>query len=486
VVNFELHDPLHVRIDTENWDYLRAVKEHFNHYVEGYKFMPLWKSGQWDGKISLLNAEDRTIPFGLVLDLIKFHKTEWSGLPYIISNDVKGLFQGITPNYEQDLLFKPYDYQDDCISTCLKISKGIIRSATASGKSLMISYVQRALFNQVKIKNGIIVVPSIGLVSQFYDDMQDYGINMNYVGRVGDDWREWNNPLVISTWQSLMNVPEHMTRMESVIVDEVHGAKAKVLGELLQQAPNARWRFGFTGTMPHQDLECLQVKSYLGPVLREYGSVELAELGYVAKCKINMIHISYETQPKAKLPYNEVKDYVFNNPFRMGVIRNIIAESDGSVLLLVGKVEDEGEVLKRILKESPELAGYEVEFLSGKNKAKDREAWRKYMDTKENVLLIATYGIFQQGINIKSLRNLILASPFKSKIRVLQSIGRALRLHADKKNGALVWDICDNVKFLDKHADTRLRHYNIEGFDVVERYLMEGCDIFESDLFIVE
>jgi superfamily II DNA or RNA helicase len=486
VVNLELHDPLHVRIDTENWDYLRGVKEHLTHYVDGFKFMPLYKTGQWDGTISLLNGADRTIPYGLTLELLKYHKREWSELPNIVSPDVKSLFQGMTPNYEKNLLWEPYDYQDDCISACLKTSKGIIRSATASGKSLMISYVQRALFNQAKIKNGIIIVPSIGLVTQFYEDMQDYGINMDYVGRVGDDWKEWDNPCVISTWQSLNNVPHHIERMDSVIVDEVHGAKAQVLGELLQQATNARWRYGFTGTMPNQRLDCLQVMSYLGPILREYGSVELAKLGYVAKCKINMVRIDYDMHIKSKTPYNDVKDAVFTNNYRMGVIRNIIKDSDGSVLLLVGKVEDEGEVLKRVLREAPELEGYEVEFLSGKNKAKDREAWRKYMDSKNNVLLIATYGIFQQGINIKSLRNLILASPFKSKIRVLQSIGRALRLHADKKDGAIVWDLCDNTKFLDRHADARLKHYNIEGFEIVEHYLREGQDIFESSLFEVE
>jgi superfamily II DNA or RNA helicase len=483
VVQLELHDPLHVRIDTEDWDYLRAVKEHFSHYVEGYRYMPLYKTGQWDGRVSLFNAVDRTIPYGLTLELIKFHKREWSHVPYSLSVQVKKLFNGSSGEYKKDLIWEPYDYQNDCISACLKTSKGIIRSATASGKSLMISYVQKTLLEQKLAKHGIIIVPSIGLVTQFYEDMQDYGINMDLVGRVGDEWRDWGKPITISTWQSLSNATEHLDYMDSVIVDEVHGAKAKVLGELLKQTPQAKWRFGFTGTMPHDPLECKQVMMYLGPILREYGSVELAKLGYVAKCLIKMVRVDYEKQPPSKSTYNEVKDIVFNNPYRMGLIRNIIKESDGSVLLLVGKVEDEGEVLKQVLKNAPELAEYEVEFLSGKNKAADREAWRKYMDTKNNVLLIATYGIFQQGINIKSLRNLILASPFKSKVRVLQSIGRALRLHADKKNGALVWDICDSVKFLNKHSDTRLKHYSIEGFDVQEYFLYEGSDVYENALF---
>ncbi len=477
-----LNDPLHVKLETDNWEYLREVKEHFSHFVDGYKYMAKYKCGQWDGKISLFNSMYRTIPYGLTLELIKYHKREWGELPYNISDDVKSMFVGIKPDYRKDLKFEPYDYQDDCISSCIRTSKGIIRSATASGKSLMISYVQKALWEKNLINKGIIIVPSVGLVTQFYDDMYDYGIDMDLVGRVGDNWKEWDRPITISTWQSLKNVPEKMTEMDSVIVDEVHGAKAQVLSELLKQSPNARWRFGFTGTMPSSMLEQYQVCSYLGPVIKEYGSVELAKLGYVAECKINMVYIDYQNNPPSKSTYNEVKDFVFHNRFRMGVIKNIIHRTNGNILLLVGKVEDEGEALKEVLAQDNNLRDYEVEFLSGRDSADDREKWRKYMDSGRNIILIATYGIFQQGINIKSLSNLILASPFKSKIRVLQSIGRTLRLHADKKDGALIWDICDNVKHLSKHSDTRLKHYSMEGFEIVEKHLMEG-NVFEDALF---
>lgn len=481
MVYFSLADPLHVQIDTENWDYLRAVKDHFSHHIDGYRFNPLVKSGQWDGKISLFNTRERTLPYGLLLELIKYNKKEWSDLHFEMSEDCKGVFRGLTIPYNKNLQFEPYDYQDDCISACLKTSKGIIRSATASGKSLMISYVIKALWESQNMKNGIIIVPSIGLVTQFYEDMADYGLDMSLVGRVGDDWREWGNPITISTWQSLKNVSHKMEGFDAVLVDEVHGAKAKVLSDLLVQSP-ARWRFGFTGTMPSSKLDQLQVQSYLGPVLREYGSVELAKLGYVSECVINMLYIDYKNKPKGN--YNEVKDEVFRNDFRLGLIYDIIQKMDGNMLLLVGKVEDEGEYLKQMIAERPELADYEVEFLSGKDSATDRERWRKYMDKGKNVVLIATYGIFQQGINIKSLSNLILASPFKSKVRILQSIGRTLRLHADK-DGAVVWDICDQVKYLTKHSDTRMKHYSMEGFEVVDHYLNESA-VLPSDMFEIK
>lgn len=481
MVNIELHDPLHVRIDTENWAYLNEVKEYFRHYVDGYKFMDKYKSNQWDGKVGLMDSMKRTLPYGLLLDLIKYHKKEWSDVPYTLSPEVKSLFVGIKPEYKKDLCFPPYDYQDDCISACLKTGKGIIRSATASGKSLMISYVVKALQERKLVKRGIIIVPSVGLVTQFYEDMADYGMDMRGIGRVGDTWREWDNPLVISTWQSLNNVRHHMERMDMVIVDEVHGAKATILGELLQTSPNARFRFGFTGTMPSQLLDCLQVQSYLGPVLREYGAARLAKMGYVAEAFIKMIHVDYKVPPKGE--YNEIKDIVFNNPYRQGIIKDIIKNSDGNILILVGKVSDEGDVLKRLLKEDEQFGDYEIEFLSGRDSATEREKWRKRMDEVDNkIVLVASFGIFQQGINIKSLRHLILASPFKSKVRVLQSIGRTLRLHADKTTGATVWDICDNAKHLVKHSDIRLKHYNIEEFDVTEYNVSEG-QRYEETLF---
>ena len=481
MIRLNLHDNLHIQIETDDWDYLRAIKDNFSYYAHNYKFMPRYKSGLWDGKISLFNSANQTLPYGLLLDWMKYHKKEWGDIPYELSADVKQLYNGIKPNYKKDLLFTPYEYQEDCINACLKTSKGIIRSATASGKSIMISYTLRALWDSGEIENGIIIVPSIGLVTQFYTDMEDYGIDMSLVGRVGDDWKEWDKPLIISTWQSLQNVPEHMERMDVIFVDEVHGAKANVLTGLLKQAPRARFRFGFTGTMPSSLLDQNQVKSYLGPILKEYGSVELAKLGYVAKCKINMIYVNYNEKPKGT--YNEIKDICFNNTFRLGLIKNIIKDTNGNILLLVGKVEDEGELLKNILKDDEELKNYEIEFLSGRDNSTDREKWRKYMDTTNNIVLIATYGTFQQGINIKSLSNLILASPFKSKVRVLQSIGRTLRLHADKKNGAVIWDICDRVKYLDKHADTRMKHYDMEGFEVIDHELQES-NVNENTLLL--
>lgn len=472
------YDNLNLKIDTDDWDYLRELKEHFSHYTEGYKFSPLYKVGKWNGKVSLFNSMNRTLPFGLLMEWMKFHKFNYPTIPTNVDISVKEMFKGIEPIYTKDLLYDPYDYQDDCIRAALKTSKGILRVATAGGKSCIISYIIKGLMENGKLNKALIIVPSISLVTQFYSDMTEYGMDMDIIGRVGDVYKEWDNKIVISTWQSLNNVPERMKDFNVVVVDETHGVRGDCLRDLMSQAINAEYRFGVTGTMPDNELEYLQVLSYIGPILREYGSAKLAEMGYIAKCKIKAINISYRTNPKGE--YNEVKDAVFNNPFRLKLISDIVRDCDGSVILLVGKVEDEGKVLRKYLEEQDGMENKEICFLSGKDKGNEREYWRQYTNSNKHVVLIATYGIMAVGINVPSLRYLMFASPFKSKIRVLQSIGRTLRKHVDKTKGALIWDLCDNVKFLKDHSNIRMKHYAKEDFEVEDLFLSETMD-FELD-----
>lgn len=473
MIHIELYDALHVKIITDNREYLSSIKDKFSGHVEGYLFNPMYKTGRWDGKIYLFNTNTKLLPYGLLLDLISFHKKDWKHLEITVDQEVKDLFKGKKLELVEELSFKPYDYQKECINSCLNTTKGIIVSATASGKSLQISYVLKTLFENNIIGKAILIVPSIGLVTQFYNDMKDYGIDVSNVGRVGDKLREFDKPLTISTWQSLKNCIEVMDQYDCVIVDEVHTCKAKILAEIVKAAVNAKYRLGFTGTMPFSELDQLQVKSYLGPVIKEFKSADLATKGYVSKCLIKLLNYHYASNPKGD--YNEVKDSIFTNTNRISTIREIIGKSDGSILLLVGKVESEGVVLQKALEKHPSMKGRRIVFLSGRDGADVREEWRKETDGSDDVVLIATYGIFSTGISIKSLRHLILASPFKSKIRIIQSIGRILRLHADKIYGATVWDICDQVKYLKEHSLIRIKHYSKERFE------MEEIDITEGD-----
>ena len=470
-VRIRLFTPMSIQIITEDEDYLKLMKEKFTEYVPGFQFMPAYKSGAWRGTICMINNTTNSLPYGLLFDLVRFHRKHFKNNTLIIEEEVKDLFRGKKFRPKWDLSLKPYPYQKECIMSCLDKTKGIIRSATASGKSLVIAYIIRTLLTRKSsnVKKVVIIVPSTSLIEQFKGDLIGYGFDSKLIGKVFAQSKEWDTPVTISTWQTLSRNLERVMNYDCVIVDEVHGAKALLLKKILEKSVRAKYRLGFTGTLHSATLDNWNVKSYLGPILREYPSGLLAEQGYISKCTINMLNMEYSNEDWEGT-YDEIKDEVFTNPFRMALLRELTKALDHNVLLLVGKVEKEGEVLKEVLKGIDK----EVVFLSGKDSVEEREKWRKKCMNNNNIALCATYGIFQQGINIPNQKYIVLASPFKSKIRVLQSVGRSLRKHADKEDGAIIFDIHDHTKHFDKHGDIRVRHYDSERFAINEYLFQEG------------
>jgi len=472
---------LRIQIDSADYDYLNHLKKDFTRYVSGYQFMPKFLSGSWNGKASMFNTMSRSLPYGLLVDFLRFHKKHYPDVPLDIEPDVKNFFKGGNVEIYYDLKFVPWDFQQDCIEAALKHSKGIIRSATGSGKSLMIAYIIKTLLENKKGKKAIIIVPNLSLIEQFKDDLVDYGFDEDSIGKVSSKSKEWDNIIVISTWQTLAKNHDRLNDFDIVIVDEVHGAKAHVLKEILSKITTANYRLGFTGTLHDATLDLWNVKAYLGPVLRDYTSGELAEQGYVAKCNVNVIDINYLQDFEGY--YDDVKDAVFQNGFRLRVIFQLVKklEKKGNILILVGKVKKEGEFLENYIREK-DKKGREIVFLSGRDDAKVRNYWRKECDKRKGIILIATYGILQVGVNIPSLKYIIMAAPFKSKIRVLQSIGRALRQHAEKVDGAQIYDITDETKYFADHGIKRLRHYHAESFNISEFFFEEGEKILFQNI----
>jgi len=467
-----------IQIHTDNNAYITDIREYFTDYVEGFKFQPKYRTGMWNGKICVM-ASNRSLPYGLLIQVLKFHKKNYKDIELIIDDDVKEFFKGvyIDPNY--DLNIFPRNYQIECILSCLENKSGIILSSTASGKSCIITYVIKALMESNNIKRSLIIVPTISLVQQFYSDMIEYGMDSHIIGRVYSKMKELNQDIVISTWQTLSKHYDILENFDCIICDEVHSAKAFVIKTILSKCINAKWRFGFTGTLPSSKLDLFNIQSYLGPVLRTYSAAELADLGYVSRCKIELMHINYNSPEKYELcgDYNIVKDMVFNNEVRLNLIKNTLKKADGNVLVLVGLVEKEGQILKEYLEKSD--IKKEIVFIWGDIKVEEREFWRSELGKRNNIILIATYQIFQVGVNAPTLKYILFASPFKSKIRVLQSIGRALRKH-ESKDYAVIYDIIDNVKFLEDHGIKRMRYYSQERFDISETIYNENQLLLEQ------
>ena len=463
MVQLSLSNKFKIKIKTDDDEYLKEMKNEFSPKAKGYFWSKKYKSGIWDGKIHFITKDSNLIAFGLLLDYIKAHKKLFPTINLEIDREVKELFKGCPIEPKFDLNLEPRPYQKESVEIALKYSKGIIRSATASGKSLAISYIIKNILdnrNLTKVQRALVVVPSTNLVEQFRNDMIDYGLPEQYIGRVYSDYKEWNNAIVISTWQTLKNNHDKISLYMALIGDECHQNKAHELKAIFSKS-NAIYRIGFTGTLPNHITDLYNIKSFIGPVLKEYPSGLLAEQGYIAKCNVKIINIDYPIGTIANY-YKEIKEEIFNDERRLEILSELINSIDHNVLILVSYINEGDKLLKLLNRKTKK----EVVFLSGKDKTEIREEWRKKMINGNNIALIATYGIFQQGINIPNLKYAVLASPTKSKIRTLQSVGRTLRNHENKEDGAIIYDILDNVKFLKKHGEKRIEYYKSEKFNI--------------------
>lgn len=473
---------LKLKLITNSKEYFQKMQKAFTRKKKGYYWIPSYRSGQWDGNIQMLTSAGY-IPYGLLPEFLKFHRKLFDGKVQLhIDDEVKKIYKADSFQPKFDLSLYPRPYQKEAIEICLKYRNGLIRSATASGKSLIIAYIIKNILDNRKItkaRRALIIVPSTSLVEQFYSDMVEYGINSDFIGRVYATTKEWDKATVISTWQSLANNHDKLKLYDIIIADECHQVKSHELKQIMSKAKIARYRFGFTGTLYDDIVENWNVSAFIGPVLKEYPSGFLAEQGYVSKCNVSVFHINYTSVNDEIKYYPEVRKEAFFKNFRLTFLSELVKFTDHNVLLLVSTIE-EGSMLKQFLSRSTDK---EVEFLRGKDKVAVREEWRKRMMTESNIALIATYGIFQQGINIPNLKYAILASPSKSKIRVLQSVGRALRKHENKEEGAYIFDIIDEVRHLGKHGDIRLSYYEREGFEVYEHKLYEGIRYNIHDFF---
>lgn len=479
MVYLSLYDNSDIKIDTDDYDLLRDVKDHFEYFEKDYFWKDAYKMGIWDGKASMFSTAKRTLPHGLFLYLYRFLK---KSNDVQITNDIKSLYINDIPlnkiNIKYDLKYKPYDYQQICIEDALKKTKGIYRVGTGGGKSLIISYILKILIDNSHIKKGMIIVPTLGLINQFREDLISYGIPKSWIGIVNKDKKEFDKTIVVSTWQTLRNRKNELTEFGAVICDEVHSAKAKEINDIMKHC-KMKYKFGVTGTMPDAPLEKLRTISYIGPVWKEYSTKWLADNGYLSYCNVVQVKIKYKKNIKGD--YKTQTYESFRNPYRLEIIRHI-AENKSNLLILVEKVEEQGVFLKEYLEKK---LSKPVVFLSGKDKAEIRDIWRHRMEKDSDVVMIATYGIFSTGINVKAMKNIIISSSSKSKIRILQSIGRSLRLHDNKSDtGAYIWDIQDQTKNLKQHASIRERFYIKEEHNIYDIIMSEKTDKNLNKLFV--
>lgn len=473
-----------------NWGISNEIYEHFSYFVPGYRFMPKFKCGMWDGKISLYDRGKCLLQFGLLKDLILFAKDRGYSIevdPLVAPHREVSLEQ--IEAFAMDVLklpFEPYSYQIEAVQKSVSTGRKLTESPTGSGKSLIIHIIIQWLLRVEKLDRIVLVVPTLGLVTQMYNDFKDYSQNIEFNE---DDFLLIPNKqnikrngarVTITTWQSLqsqlpkgkreptfkqaMSVPDDFFHdIDAILVDEVQGAKGSVLSAIVEKSNNTPIKLGFSGTLANNKVDLMVIKGLFGDIYKTLTTSELIDLGLAAELKITAIQMNHP-KPKEKLSYAEEMKYLRTKEERIQYIVSVASALGNNTLILFNSIEH-GNLLKMYA--DAIAKGKKIFLITGTSSPEEREYVRTYCLDHDDAIIFATYPLFQAGVNIPNLHNLVMAEPTKSGIRLFQSIGRVLRLHSSKSHARLL-DFYDDLTGGDDKKGSR--NYTLSHF--IERYQM--------------
>ena len=472
LVNIERVNEVYIRVRTESGIKMELSK-HFEFEVPGAKFSPAYRNKIWDGRIRMFNAMTGMIYAGLLPHIVKFCATrdyECEVDAQLKPDESVQDTAGYDLAKEFDAIYEPRDYQNNAIVHALKNNRSLLLSPTASGKSLIIYLLSR--FHAEQGRRVLIVVPTISLVTQMATDFVEYNKNrpLNIHKIMGGVEKNIDAEYTITTWQSVFKEKKDwFSKFDMVVIDEAHLAKAKSITGIMEKMPDCKYRYGLTGTLDGTQTHKLVLEGLFGAVFDVVKTKTLIDDKTLAEFKIKSVVLSYpDTIRKANTgkTYQEEIDWIVRNESRNSFIRNLAWSLPGNTLILFQFVEKHGKVLHPILAREDKT----IHFVHGEVQAQDRENVRHITETTDNNIILASYGTFSTGINIRRLDNIIFASPSKGKIRNLQSIGRVLRKGNGKEKAAL-YDIVDDLQWKNKknfavlHFLERVKIYTEEGFD---------------------
>jgi len=455
---------------------LYELQVHFTFEVPGAKFMPQMRNRHWDGTIRLLSVHTGEIYVGLldkVIDKLKlynytyeFRENKFYGLPFEVNEEISQ--EGVKDYMHSICTHKPRSYQIEGVYSALRYNRKLLISPTASGKSLMIYSLVRYYVD--KGQKILLVVPTTSLVEQMYKDFQDYGWDAEsychkiYAGKE----RETKSKVIITTWQSIYKLEKTWFEDFSVVIgDEAHLFKSKSLIKIMSNLHHAKYRFGFTGTLDGTQTHKWVLEGVFGPSYKITRTVELMKQGHVSKLDINCIVLKHP--PQRFNVFEDEMQYIIGHEKRNNFIKNLALDLKGNTLILFSRIEKHGEPLFNLIN-SNKNENQKVFFVHGGVNTEERELVREITERENNAIIVASYGVFSTGINIKNLHNVVFASPSKSKIRNLQSIGRVLRKGSNKEK-AVLYDISDDCTYNSKknytlnHFIERIKLYNEEQFN---------------------
>ena len=452
------------------------LRDHFTFEVEGAKFMPQYRNKHWNGEIHLFDLRKKQIYVGLLDKIIAFCKrrdyeykfvdNEYYGTPFEINEGIS--YDGVKDYMKSICCHLPRKYQIQGVYDALRHNRKLLISPTASGKSLMIYSLVRYYIG--KGEKILLIVPTTSLVEQMYKDFQDYGWDAeSYCHRIYSGKEKTNEyPVTITTWQSVYKLERSFFEDYNVIIgDEAHLFKSKSLVSIMTKLHHAKYRFGFTGTLDGTQTHKWVLEGLFGPAYKVTRTDELMKQGHLSQLDIQCLVLKHP--PQKFDTYQDEIQYLIEHEQRTKFITNLTLDLKGNTLVLFSRVEAHGAVLFEKINTNKD-SDRKVFFIHGGVDAEERELVREITETENNAIIVASYGTFSTGINIRNLHNVVFASPSKSRIRNLQSIGRVLRKSTNKVK-AILYDIADDCthnsrrNYTLNHFIERIKIYNEENFN---------------------
>lgn len=472
---------------------LLELKAFSSFYAPNHKFHPRFRARIWDGKISYFNMHHKTLPIGLMPELLKFCN-QFGYSPKMTFN-----IDELVPQQKDDAHFKtfydiifkdtefyPREYQHDAIKSAINNRRGIIVSPTGSGKSLIIYAIIRYLLTEGK--KTILVVPNVSLVNQMFNDFVDYGwyecghhTEKLYSGQKPTFGKE----VLITTYQSLLRKgPEFFTPYEAIMNDEAHTVKSVELQKIAAKCANASTRIGLTGTLPKEESDAYNIHGMLGPTIYNLKSKKLIDEGVLSNIAVVNAFLKYPkdiAEKGKRRKYHDEIDLIETTPERMNAFKYVFDNiKDGqNSLILVNHIQHLNDIKDFI--ETNIDDKYTLYIINGSIDANKREVIRQTIDKENNVILLATFGTVSTGINIKRIHNVIFGSSSKSEIRVLQSIGRGLRTH-EAKEGVVIWDFVDDFSFVNRNGNQTNNHVYGHWEERYKYYKEQEFPCFKKDI----
>lgn len=495
-----------------------ALRDNFSYRAPGFIFNPLYKNGLWNGFVCLYKG--KLFPKGLLPDLKKFCEVNNIKLNIPTSLYLKSISESrideiieetnlsdVNKKTGEVIPIKLRDYQVDAIKTAILQKHQLIVSQTSTGKTLMIYMILKILQENVLFSTPystfayskmLVIVPSITLVEQMYNDFINYS-KLN--GWPAEDLctkmhskakPDLSKPILITTWQSLMDKDERFFKLYGcVILDEAHKIgksntkESKEVEKEINKCVNAEFLLGFTGTMLDEPLYKKKIQSFFGGHKEVTSYQEAIQAGNICDLKVNILKLNYTSGLEDKMRnYKNEKSFIMSSSRRNEFIKKLLLKTHGNKLLLFMEIKKHAKVIYEAIKTDERFKDYQIILLDSSSKVDVREKAKTLLETNNNVIVFGTYALLGTGWSVNNIWNVFFIAPLKSKVAILQSIGRGLRLIPGQNKICNIWDIVDKFEYkniLYRHFLQREKYYKENNFKYIIKNF--GTPQVESDIF---